>query len=76
MAGDIQFTSAGGTAANNGKLAGGDIAIINSLENTLIYGGHGFRKSRGRKSVAQGHCRYGENEFVFSVHMYDRDREK
>ena len=32
MAGDIQFTAAGGTAAVNGKLAGGDIAIINSLE--------------------------------------------
>ena len=37
MAGDIQFTSAGGTAAVNGKLAGGDIAIINSLGNTLPY---------------------------------------
>ena len=37
MAGDIQFASAGGTAAVNGKLAGGDIAIINSLGNTLPY---------------------------------------
>jgi NitT/TauT family transport system substrate-binding protein len=37
MAGDIQFTSAGGTAAVNGRLAGGDIAIINSLGNTLPY---------------------------------------
>ena len=37
MAGDIQFTSAGGTAVVNGRLAGGDIAIINSVGNTLPY---------------------------------------
>lgn len=37
IAGDLTFTGAVGTAAINGKLAGGDIAIINSLENTLPY---------------------------------------
>ena len=37
MAGDITFASAGGTSAVNGKLAGGDIAVINSLGNTLPY---------------------------------------
>ena len=37
MSGDIPFTSAVGTAVINGKLAGGDIAIINSLVNTLPY---------------------------------------
>lgn len=37
IAGDISFTAAGGTSAVNGKLAGGDIAIINSLGNTLPY---------------------------------------
>jgi NitT/TauT family transport system substrate-binding protein len=37
MAGDITFAAAGGTSAVNGKLAGGDIAIINSLGNTLPY---------------------------------------
>jgi NitT/TauT family transport system substrate-binding protein len=37
MSGNIPFTSAVGTAAINGKLAGGDIAIINSMINTLPY---------------------------------------
>jgi NitT/TauT family transport system substrate-binding protein len=37
MAGDVTFAAAGGTSAVNGKLAGGDIAIINSLGNTLPY---------------------------------------
>jgi NitT/TauT family transport system substrate-binding protein len=37
IAGGIPFTSAVGTAVINGKLAGGDIAIINSLINTLPY---------------------------------------
>jgi NitT/TauT family transport system substrate-binding protein len=37
ISGGIPFTSAVGTAAINGKLAGGDIAIINSLTNTLPY---------------------------------------
>jgi ABC-type nitrate/sulfonate/bicarbonate transport system substrate-binding protein len=35
IAGDVSFSSAVGTAVINGKLAGGDIAIINSLTNTL-----------------------------------------
>jgi NitT/TauT family transport system substrate-binding protein len=37
ISGDVPFTSAVGTAAINGKLAGGDIAIVNSLTNTLPY---------------------------------------
>ncbi len=37
IAGGIPLTSAVGTAVINGKLAGGDIAIINSLINTLPY---------------------------------------
>lgn len=37
IAGDLGFTEAVGTAVINGKLAGGDIAIINSLTNTLPY---------------------------------------
>ena len=37
MSGDIPFTSAVGTAVINGKLAGGDIAIVNSMVNTLPY---------------------------------------
>ncbi|MBI4487863.1 MAG: ABC transporter substrate-binding protein [Deltaproteobacteria bacterium] len=37
IAGDLMFTGAVGTAVINGRLAGGDIAIINSLENTLPY---------------------------------------
>lgn len=37
IAGSIPFSSAVGTAAINGKLAGGDIAIINSMINTLPY---------------------------------------
>lgn len=37
ISGDVPFTSSVGTAAINGKLAGGDIAIINSLTNTLPY---------------------------------------
>lgn len=37
ISGSIPFTSAVGTAVINGKLAGGDIAIINSLTNTLPY---------------------------------------
>jgi NitT/TauT family transport system substrate-binding protein len=37
ISGGIPFTSAVGTSVINGKLAGGDIAIINSLTNTLPY---------------------------------------
>jgi len=37
ISGSIPLTSAVGTAVINGKLAGGDIAIINSLTNTLPY---------------------------------------
>jgi NitT/TauT family transport system substrate-binding protein len=37
IAGDVSFSSGVGTAVINGKLAGGDIAIINSMTNTLPY---------------------------------------
>lgn len=37
IAGDLDFTGAVGTSAINGKLAGGDIYIIDSLVNTLPY---------------------------------------
>jgi NitT/TauT family transport system substrate-binding protein len=37
VAGDIDFASAVGTSAINGKLAGGDIVIFDSLVNTLPY---------------------------------------
>jgi NitT/TauT family transport system substrate-binding protein len=37
IAGDLNFTGAVGTSAINGRLAGGDIHIINSLVNTLPY---------------------------------------
>jgi ABC-type nitrate/sulfonate/bicarbonate transport system substrate-binding protein len=37
VAGDLNFTGAVGTSAINGRLAGGDIFIINSLVNTLPY---------------------------------------
>jgi len=37
IAGDVTFSSGVGPAVINGKLAGGDIAIINSLFNTLSY---------------------------------------
>jgi NitT/TauT family transport system substrate-binding protein len=37
VAGDLDFASAVGTSAINGKLAGGDIAIVDSLVNTLPY---------------------------------------
>lgn len=37
ISGGVPVTSAVGTAAINGKLAGGDIAIINSFVNTLPY---------------------------------------
>ncbi|MGH7854433.1 MAG: ABC transporter substrate-binding protein [Candidatus Binatia bacterium] len=37
IAGDIEFAGAVGTSAINGKLAGGDIFIIDSLVNTLPY---------------------------------------
>nr|NIM06977.1 ABC transporter substrate-binding protein [Armatimonadota bacterium]NIM24660.1 ABC transporter substrate-binding protein [Armatimonadota bacterium]NIM68539.1 ABC transporter substrate-binding protein [Armatimonadota bacterium]NIN06733.1 ABC transporter substrate-binding protein [Armatimonadota bacterium]NIO98458.1 ABC transporter substrate-binding protein [Armatimonadota bacterium] len=37
VSGDVPFTSAVGTAAINGRLAGADIAIFNSLINTLPY---------------------------------------
>ena len=37
IAGDVAFASAVGTSAINGKLAGADIAIIDSLSNTLPY---------------------------------------
>jgi len=37
IAGDLDFTSAVGTSAMNGRMAGGDIFIINSLVNTLPY---------------------------------------
>ena len=37
IAGDIDFAGAVGTSAINGKLAGGDVVIVNSLVNTLPY---------------------------------------
>jgi len=37
VAGDIEFAGAVGTSAINGKLAGGDFAIVDSLVNTLPY---------------------------------------
>jgi NitT/TauT family transport system substrate-binding protein len=37
IAGDLDFTGAVGTSAINGKLAGGDIYIIDSMVNTLPY---------------------------------------
>jgi NitT/TauT family transport system substrate-binding protein len=37
IAGDLNFTGAVGTSAINGKLAGGDIFIVDSLVNTLPY---------------------------------------
>jgi NitT/TauT family transport system substrate-binding protein len=37
VAGDIDFAGAVGTSAINGKLAGGDIVIVDSLVNTLPY---------------------------------------
>ena len=37
IAGDLNFTGAVGTSAINGRLAGGDVFIINSLVNTLPY---------------------------------------
>jgi NitT/TauT family transport system substrate-binding protein len=37
IAGEIDFVGAVGTSAINGKLAGGDVVIVNSLVNTLPY---------------------------------------
>jgi NitT/TauT family transport system substrate-binding protein len=37
IGGDLNFTGAVGTSAINGRLAGGDIFIVNSLVNTLPY---------------------------------------
>ncbi len=37
LAGDLSFTEAVGTSAINGRIAGGDIAIIDGLVNTLPY---------------------------------------
>jgi ABC-type nitrate/sulfonate/bicarbonate transport system substrate-binding protein len=37
IAGDLSFTDAVGTSAINGRLAGGDVAIVSSLVNTLPY---------------------------------------
>jgi ABC-type nitrate/sulfonate/bicarbonate transport system substrate-binding protein len=37
ISGGVPFTSAVGTSVINGKLAGGDIAIVNSMVNTLPY---------------------------------------
>jgi NitT/TauT family transport system substrate-binding protein len=37
IAGDIDFAGAVGTSAINGKLAGGDVVIVDSLVNTLPY---------------------------------------
>jgi len=37
VAGDLEFVGAVGTSAINGKLAGGHIAIVDSLVNTLPY---------------------------------------
>jgi NitT/TauT family transport system substrate-binding protein len=37
IAGDLNFAGAVGTSAMNGRMAGGDIAIINGLVNTLPY---------------------------------------
>jgi NitT/TauT family transport system substrate-binding protein len=37
LAGDLTFTEAVGTSAINGRIAGGDIAIVNGVVNTLPY---------------------------------------
>ena len=37
LAGDLNFTEAVGTSAINGRIAGGDIAIVNGVVNTLPY---------------------------------------
>lgn len=37
LAGDLSFTEAVGTSAINGRIAGGDIAIVNGVINTLPY---------------------------------------
>ena len=37
LAGDLSFTEAVGTSAINGRIAGGDIAIVNGVVNTLPY---------------------------------------
>src|SRR5919106_548184 len=37
VAGDLNFAGAVGTSAMNGRMAGGDLAIINGLVNTLPY---------------------------------------
>ncbi len=49
LAGDLSFTEAVGTSAINGRIAGGDIAIVNGLVNTLPYYviGKAAIKSRG-----------------------------
>ena len=48
LAGDLSFTEAVGTSAINGRIAGGDIAIVNGVVNTLPYYivGKGNIKSR------------------------------
>ena len=37
MASDLHFVGAVGTSAINGRLAGGDVVIVDSLINTLPY---------------------------------------
>ena len=37
LAGDLSFTEAVGTSAINGRIAGGDISIVNGVVNTLPY---------------------------------------
>ncbi len=37
IAGDLDFAGAVGTSAINGRLAGGDVVIVDSLVNTLPY---------------------------------------
>src|SRR5574342_699196 len=37
LAGDLSFTEAVGTSAINGRIAGGDIAIVDGVINTLPY---------------------------------------
>ena len=51
IAGSIPFSSAVGTAVINGKLAGGDIAIVNSLSNTLPYYVFGKREIKSPEDL-------------------------
>lgn len=51
IAGDLDFTGAVGTSAINGRLAGGDLFIIDSLVNTLPYYILGNRKIKSPEDL-------------------------